>query len=75
MKSYYVKRTEEEKKQDKEYRNYSIERLLNIQKYNLDYINQSIYNDSYDKNEIYNILQEVISINLVIKRYIKNGKK
>lgn len=74
MKSYYVKRTEEEKKQDKEYRNYSIDRLLNIQKCNLDYINHNIYNEEY-KNEIYNILQEVISINLVIKRYIKNGKK
>lgn len=54
----------------------TINRLFCLQRIQLDTINHYLLNDNmYDKNDVFNILQEIIAINLVIKKKLKNEKR
>jgi hypothetical protein len=72
----YKKRSIEEKEIDKEARENSIDRLFNNQRINLEMLSHYIVReDIYDKNDRYNLIQEIISINLVISKKLKNEKR
>ena len=72
----YNKRSLEEKEIDKEARENSIDRLFNNQRINLEMLSHYIVReDIYDKNDRYNLIQEIISINLVISKKLKNEKR
>ncbi len=72
----YKKRSLEEKEIDKEARENSIDRLFNNQRINLEMLSHYIVReDIYDKNDRYNLIQEIISINLVISKKLKNEKR
>ena len=72
----YKKRSLEEKEIDKEARENSIDRLFNHQRINLEMLSHYIVReDIYDKNDRYNLIQEIISINLVISKKLKNEKR
>ncbi len=72
----YKKRSLEEKEIDKEARENSINRLFNNQRINLEMLSHYIVReDIYDKNDRYNLIQEIISINLVISKKLKNEKR
>lgn len=54
----------------------NINRLFILQKSELNMIQHYMLNEQiYDKNDIYNCLQEIIAINMVISKKLKNGKK
>lgn len=72
----YKKRSIKEKEIDKEARENSIDRLFNNQRINLEMLSHYIVReDIYDKNDRYNLIQEIISINLVISKKLKNEKR
>ena len=72
----YKKRSLEEKEIEKEARENSIDRLFNNQRINLEMLSHYIVReDIYDKNDRYNLIQEIISINLVISKKLKNEKR
>lgn len=72
----YKKRSLEEKEIDKEARENSIDRLFNNQRINLEMLSHYIVReDIYDKNDRYNLIKEIISINLVISKKLKNEKR
>lgn len=72
----YKKRSLEEKEIDKEARENTIDRLFNNQRINLEMLSHYIVReDIYDKNDRYNLIQEIISINLVISKKLKNEKR
>lgn len=53
----------------------NINRLFTLQKIQLELAAHYIQNNSmYDKNDIYNTLQEVIAINMVITKKLKESK-
>ena len=53
----------------------TINRLFNVQKMQLNLMQHMLNNTIYDKNDLYNTLQEIIAINIVISKKLKNGKK
>lgn len=53
----------------------TINRLFNVQKIQLNLMQHMLNNTIYDKNDLYNTLQEIIAINIVISKKLKNGKK
>ncbi len=72
----YKKRSIKEKEIDKEARENTIDRLFNNQRINLEMLSHYIVReDIYDKNDRYNLIQEIISINLVISKKLKNEKR
>ena len=72
----YKKRSIKEKEIDKEARENTIDRLFNNQRINLEMLSHYIVReDIYDKNDRYNLIQEIISINLVISKKLNNEKR
>ncbi len=72
---YYKKLTEEEKIALKDYREYSINRLLSVQKVELELLLVMINDKKYNINDVFNQIQVIIATNLVLSRKYKNEKR
>ena len=76
MKSIYKYEETKNIEEEKELKKLDLKRLFNLQKVQLDTINYYLLNDCmYDKNDVFNTLQEITVINMVITKKLSNVKK
>lgn len=75
MRNYRIM-TEKEEKACKKFTGYTVDRIICKQKIDLQMIQYYLDNeDKYDKNDVYNLFQEVYMANLVLKRRLQYAKE
>lgn len=75
MNSIYKYEENKKLEEEKELRKLDLKRLFKLQKVQLDNINYLLNNSMFDKNDVFNTLQEITVINMVISNKLSNVKK